>query len=464
MRRHEWFRVVQPPSHRAGALNPRTPNGHPLVAVLTLALGLLVSWGGVASAAQTGTCSANGCIIDMAPPIYVMNNQWGNNGYGSGSITVSSPTAWSTSWDFAPGTDWNVISYPAAILGWQWGYRLPNSGFPVQLSSHAPINTTVAFNYVPDVTCAPGGMGGGGTGTRVCRLDVSYDLWLHASSDVGTSDPAYEVMIWLAYSRELFSGTPAMAYAFLGGHRWKVIQTQGGSSPVATFLLDEPDLTGAILNMTDFTDWLVANGWVSATWWIDSVQFGTEIFNGKGTLNMTYYSAAVGTGGGGSGGGGGTDGGSGGGGSGGGGGTGGFGLVLSRSSFTTGETATVTLHAPNPALTSSVDVYFGALLPPAAGPSLGCPAGDAIAFLTAGFTGVAVACRSSAPAGFHPLAQNVSPAALQDFSWSFVWPTGLPPGSYTFFLGLTRPGAFADGSIDPGDVLALTSSAVSLSP
>jgi mannan endo-1,4-beta-mannosidase len=160
-----------------------------------------------------------------------------------------------------------------------------------------------------------------------------------------------------------------------------------------------------------------------------------------------------------------SSGGTGGGGSGGGGGSpGGFGLAVSHSSFTAGQTATVTLHAPNPPLASAADVYFGALLPPAAGPSVGCPAGDAMVFFTAGFTGVAVACQATAPAGFQPLAQDVPPAAFQDFSLSFVWPTGLPAGSYTFFLALTRPGAFADGSIDPGDILELSTSAITLTP
>jgi hypothetical protein len=260
-----------------------------------LALAALLWGGGVASAQQIGTCDTNGCVIDMSPPIYVLNNEWGNNNDGWGTITVDGPTSWSTSWDFAPRSDWAVISWPAAVLGWQWGYRLPNTGLPVQLASRTPINTSAAFNVVPDPSCAPGGVGGGGTGSRVCRLDVAYDMWFHDTSSPGTSSPVYELMIWLAYSRELFSGTPANAYATLGGHEWKVIRTQGGSSPVATFLINEPaDLTGATLNITDFTDWLVTNGWIPATWWIDSVQFGTEIFKGKGTLSVPCYTAAVG--------------------------------------------------------------------------------------------------------------------------------------------------------------------------
>ena len=283
---------------------PARPAGRPPAptpAVAAAVLVALVTWLALAGAAsaQVGSCGTNGCVLDMSPTIYVINNEWGNTGVGSGSITVGSQTSWSTSWDYAPSSDWTVISYPSAVLGWQWGYRLANTGFPVQLASHTPVGTTVAFRVVPDPTCAPGGVGGGGTGSRVCRMDVSYDLWLHDTSSAGTSTPIYEVMIWLAYSREMFSGTTPNAYATLGGHSWKVLLTQGGSSPVASFLLNEAaDLTGATLNITDFTDWLVANQWVPGSWWLDSVQFGTEILKGKGVLTVTNYTATVGSAGG----------------------------------------------------------------------------------------------------------------------------------------------------------------------
>ncbi len=287
----------------------KQPGRMPRVHAVFIALAALLSlW--CAEGAQAVTCSTKDCILDMSSTIYVMNLQWGISGAtGSSSITVNSETSWSTSWDFDRADDWTVTAYLAAILGWEWGYRLPNTGFPVQLSSHTPIHTSVTFDYVPDPSCQPGGLGGGGTGSRVCRLNVAYDAWLHDNPD-GTGScpgdsqcPIYEMMVWLAYSDELFAGTPAEAYAEIGGHRWKVIRSQGGSSPVATFLvvdgnpqnLNQPiDVSGATLNITDFTDWLINNNWVPATWWIDSVQLGTEVVKGKGTLNVTNYAATVG--------------------------------------------------------------------------------------------------------------------------------------------------------------------------
>lgn len=261
----------------------------PLTVLIALAALLWLGSVEGASAQFPQTCSVKGCLIDMSPSVYVLNNHW-NTGTASGgqSITVNSDTSWSTSWDFDRSEDWTVTTYAAAIFGWQWGWRVPPAqlGLPVQLSSRTPINTTAVFDYVPDSSCG---------GSRVCRLNVSYDVWFHRTASPDTSNPAYEMMIWLAYSRELFSGYRAIGYATIGGHRWKVIESQGGSSPVGTFLLDEPaDLREATLDIMEFAQWLVDNHGLPADWWLDSVQFGPEVFKGKGTLNVHGYGITVG--------------------------------------------------------------------------------------------------------------------------------------------------------------------------
>jgi len=244
-------------------------------------------WAGWPPGAAAQTCSSNGCVIDMSPPTYVLNNHWNTAGayYVSQSSTVTSPTSWSTSWDMDRPEEWTVTTYAAAILGWHWGWRYPASqtGLPVQISSRTPINASVAFNLVPDGSCGV---------SRTCRFDIAYDVWFHTTSDPGTSTPAHEMMIWLAYSRDLFVGYPIAGSATLGGHRWKVIKA---TATYTAFVLDEPaDLTGATLNIMEFAGWLADNLGMPNSWWLDSVQFGPEIYKGKGTLNMTYYAVTVG--------------------------------------------------------------------------------------------------------------------------------------------------------------------------
>jgi mannan endo-1,4-beta-mannosidase len=115
------------------------------------------------------------------------------------------------------------------------------------------------------------------------------------------------------------------------------------------------------------------------------------------------------------------------------------------------NTVDVYVTAANPGPEVSVDVFFGAQLPPAAGPGLGCPAGDALVFLADGFTRAVVTCASAPPQEFAPLGRSiVVPANLPPTTvrlHTLVWPTGILPGPYTFFLGLTPPNAFANGHV-----------------
>lgn len=61
------------------------------------------------------------------------------------------------------------------------------------------------------------------------------------------------------------------------------------------FLIDEPaDLKAATLDVMEFARWLVENHGIPADWWLDSVEFGPEIYKGKGTLNVNTYRITVG--------------------------------------------------------------------------------------------------------------------------------------------------------------------------
>jgi Glycosyl hydrolase family 12 len=256
-------------------------------AALWVVLAVLLSGPGVpfAEAQLPQTCAYHPCIIDMSSSTYVMNNLWNTGGAtGTQSVTVTSSTSWSTTWDWNRPEEWSVTTYAASVTGWQWGWHYPASqtGLPIQLSSHTPVNTSLAYNYVPDASCGS---------SRTCRVDLAYDLWFHTTSNPGTRNPVFELMIWTAYSRELWVGYTPAGFATIGGHSWKVIQV---GSTSAAFVIDEPDLTAIDLNLTDFTDWMVTNLGMPASWWLDSVEFGPEVYKGRGTLNVTSYTISVG--------------------------------------------------------------------------------------------------------------------------------------------------------------------------
>ena len=59
------------------------------------------------------------------------------------------------------------------------------------------------------------------------------------------------------------------------------------------------NVSSASLNLRDFTNYLVANNGLSSSKYLLSVEAGTEVFTGAGTLNTTAYSVTMGGGGGG---------------------------------------------------------------------------------------------------------------------------------------------------------------------
>jgi hypothetical protein len=105
-------------------------------------------------------------------------------------------------------------------------------------------------------------------------------------------------------------------------------------------------------------------------------------------------------------------------------------------------------------------VFLGILLPPDVSLLIGCPAGDGVAFFAVGFAVVQLACVSDPPQTFQALAQNVvvagpmAPTTLVNVL-TVALPPGTPPGVYTVFMVLTTPGAFADGVVGGGELLAI---------
>jgi hypothetical protein len=114
----------------------------------------------------------------------------------------------------------------------------------------------------------------------------------------------------------------------------------------------------------------------------------------------------------------------------------------------------------------SADVYLGVVLPSQAGPGLGCPGGDAVAFAADGGSTFTVRCASASPATFPRFASGitiptVSRAIASDFM-TLGWPSSAS-GTAVVFLAFTRPGSLADGRIDDNDVMAIDSKTVTIS-
>jgi hypothetical protein len=47
---------------------------------------------------------------------------------------------------------------------------------------------------------------------------------------------------------------------------------------------------------------------------------------------------------------------------------------------------------------------------------------------------------------------------------SYVWSGSEPAGTYTFFLTVAVPGSFADGTVDPGDIIHSDTATITFAP
>lgn len=133
-------------------------------------------------------------------------------------------------------------------------------------------------------------------------------------------------------------------------------------------------------------------------------------------------------------------------------------LQLGTSSAVVGQAVQASFTGVSSGWAMVVDVFLVILLPPGAGPGLGCPQDDAVAFLT-GVAEYVVTCASAPPQTFPALFPGLAWSAGGRVSapdlLSLVWPAGAPTGPYMFVVFLTPAGALSDGVIDATDVLAV---------
>jgi hypothetical protein len=212
---------------------------------------------------------------------WVNNNQWGDAG-ASGQLCIwktcesGNTIGWGTSWQWSGGSSSQVKSYASVVLGWQWGWKIQNTGLPIQLS--ASRNVTCGWTFKAPTS-----------GT----FNVAYDLFAHTSADPGSSsDPTDEIMIWLNRgggaapigSQEATATVAATTWALHRGNngRWNVMSyVRASNTESATF------------NIMDFMKDLVSRGWIASSKYLVSIQAGSEAFTGSAELDTDSYYCTI---------------------------------------------------------------------------------------------------------------------------------------------------------------------------
>jgi hypothetical protein len=148
----------------------------------------------------------------------------------------------------------------------------------------------------------------------------------------------------------------------------------------------------------------------------------------------------------------------------------GLALMASPDRLLPGGTLEFVIEVANPGPDIVVDVYFLIVLPAQLGPEFGCAADVPVVSLTAPLgSGAVPACLSTLPLGLQTLDAGVRippqlPAVTLPNVLRLALPVTAPSGDYGFFMLLTRSGAFQDGTVRPGDVIAITGQTVTYAP
>ncbi|KAI0126783.1 concanavalin A-like lectin/glucanase domain-containing protein [Xylariales sp. AK1849] len=220
--------------------------------------------------ATTISCDSFGSLATGGYTIY--HNNWGASAATSGSqctyftSLTGSSVAWSTSWTWEGGS-YNVKSYSNVAL----------ENVNKQLSAVSSIPSTWKWSQ---------------TGTSLVA-DVAYDLWLAPTSG-GTN--AYEIMIWLAAfggAGPISASGSAVATTTIGGVSYSLYSGTNGDTTVFSFVASST-VTSFSGDMMDFFDYLTTNQGVPSSYYITSLQAGTEPFTGENAvLTTTAYSISV---------------------------------------------------------------------------------------------------------------------------------------------------------------------------
>ncbi|BCJ62215.1 GH12 family glycosyl hydrolase domain-containing protein [Micromonospora endophytica] len=217
-------------------------------------------------------------LVDIGK-YWIPNNQWGATGAtGSQCIWTNGGSGdtirWGTSYTWS-GSAGTVKSYAAAILGWHWGWRRPNTGLPVQVSANRSVNTNWQFSVT-------------GSG----NMNVAYDMWFHPMANPTSENPTDELMIWL-YRSNAYPAGSRQGTVTIAGTTWEVWRGYVGTWNVYSYVRTS-NTTNATLNIRDFTNDVVSRGWMSSAKYLTSVQAGPEIFTGSGEVNTSSYSVTIG--------------------------------------------------------------------------------------------------------------------------------------------------------------------------
>ena len=184
-------------------------------------------------------------------------------------------------WDWqVPTKSYGVIGYPMIQIGvdpWTKLINVNKSNFYQDLTKTRQFDVTYSAKL----------------NTTKEKYNLAFDFWLHTSEKVGYENIATEVMIWEDYQKFKPFGkkkgtilTSNGSYTVYIGKIYKK-ELQKGWNYIA-FVRNQPRTQGS-LNIMDFISYLKSNQLLGEGIYLSSFEFGTEILNASGSIQIQQY-------------------------------------------------------------------------------------------------------------------------------------------------------------------------------
>ncbi len=234
------------------------------------------------------TCYSNtspGSSINTFGGFAVSSNIWnpGSSVYTQcTSASIQSPggvTSAEFDWNFASSNS-NVKTYPNIQFGRQNTYRASTTPLlPALISALPSLNVTGNVT----TTCIAG----------PCYYDSAFDMFFSSSANSWSGAPQGEVMVMLQYNLN-GDGKPGniVGSVTIGGITYNVqkftMQNGSNSWPYVAYY-PTTQISQMNLNIASFVADAVNRGYISGSYYLDMVSFGTEIQTGQGVTNISNY-------------------------------------------------------------------------------------------------------------------------------------------------------------------------------
>lgn len=181
------------------------------------------------------------------------------------------------------GWNWNwsgngsVRAYPEIIFGLKpWSANSTSDLLPARINSK---NITLEYTA---------------SASAIGQWNLSYDIWLADTISPTMQNVTHEIMIWMYKTDSISPAGTKRGTLAIGGNNFDlwVNENHGDGWTYIAFVSDKTILSRT-LDLNAFLNYLITNSYITSNLFISGIEFGTEIFEGKGNFKLTKYNVEV---------------------------------------------------------------------------------------------------------------------------------------------------------------------------